>query len=328
MLTENEFIETYLKPLCRSKGSLSLSDDAAILTPSPNQDLIISKDILIAGHHFFADDRPDDIAYKALAVNLSDIAAKGATPKSVMLGIAFPNAPEPSWAKAFCRGLSDTMEQYSICLLGGDTTGTKGPLVLSITIFGEVESGKMVKRSGAQAGDHIYASGYLGDAALGYQLRKKLIDGAKLGLSDEENKSLIKRYLRPTPRSELASLLKEMATSAMDLSDGVIADLEKLSNASDIGAKINLDEMPVSKAAMKLFSSDPNLKNQCLSWGDDYEILATISPENSETFLNSTRHLGLEVTRIGECLSSENGITYLNTSGEEVSLKGQNFHHF
>ena len=328
MLTENEFIETYLKPLCRSEGSLSLSDDAAILEPSEGQDLILSKDMLIAGHHFFETDRPEDIAYKALAVNLSDIAAKGATPIAVMLGIAFPKAPEPNWAKAFCIGLNETMENYDLQIIGGDTTGTKGPLVISVTIIGQIASGKMVKRSGAKSGDYIIVSGTLGDAALGYQLHKLKNEEKCFELSESEKKELIQRYLKPTPRCELAALLKEHASSAMDISDGLVADLEKLTSASNIGANINIDDLPLSGPARKVLEGRLELKNQSIGWGDDYEILATISPENSDEFRMAAERLGIKVTKIGECVPRQNGITYTSKNGEKLSLTGQIFQHF
>ncbi len=328
MLTETSFIETYLKPLCSSKGSLSLSDDAAILGPDTQQDIIISKDLLLAGQHFFEDDDPADIAYKALAVNLSDIAAKGAKPLSFMLGIAFPEAPVDKWAASFTKGLQLAMQQFEIELLGGDTTGTKGPLVISITIFGQIEKGRMVKRSGANIGDQIYVSGTLGDAALGLKLRAAKEETKSWSLKNEEKAELLERYLKPKPRCALSKIIKEYASSSMDLSDGLIADLEKLCAASNCGAVIDYDQVPVSKPAQKLFFEDKALKQHCLGWGDDYEILFSIPQKNKEDFTKALQEIEIPMTNIGEIESIKHGVIYRNEKGDELSLKGQKFSHF
>jgi len=328
MLTETSFIKTYLKPLCSSKGSLNLSDDAAILSPDPHQDIIISKDMLIAGHHFFEDDDPSDIAFKSLAVNLSDIAAKGAAPLSFMLGIAFPKAPEPEWAESFTEGLKVAMDQFDINLLGGDTTGTKGPLIISITILGQIEKERMVKRSGANVGDQIYVSGSLGDAALGYQLRAGREETKDWSLKNEEKAELLEKYLKPMPRTSLSNIIKDHASSSMDLSDGIVADLEKLCAASKCGAVINYDEIPLSKSANKLFFEEETLKEHCLGWGDDYEILCTIPQKNLECFTKAINEIKIPMTKIGEIKLRDDRITYRNDRGEKVSLKGQKFSHF
>lgn len=328
MLTETSFIEIYLKPLCSSKGSLSLSDDAAILNPDPQQDIIISKDILIAGQHFFETDDPKDIAYKALAVNLSDIAAKGAKPLSFMLGIAFPEAPEVKWAESFTKGLQLTMQKFDLSLLGGDTTGTKGPLVVSITIFGQIEKGRMVKRSGGNIGDQIYVSGTLGDAALGFKLRAAKEETKSWSLTNEEKAELLEKYLKPTPRCALSKLIKEYASSSMDLSDGLVADLEKLCAAAKRGAVIDYDQIPLSKSAQKLFYEDKVLKSHCLRWGDDYEILCTIPQKDKAAFEKALREIKIHMTNIGRIESIEHGVIYRNENGDELSLKGQKFSHF
>lgn len=328
MVSEVEFIQTYLKPLCNSKGSLSLEDDAAILPNLTGFDTIISKDMLISGQHFFATDKAQDIAHKALAVNLSDIAAKGAKPHSFLLGIAFPKAPDELWAKQFISGLQFMMKEFDCELLGGDTTGTKGPLVISVTIFGQVETGKMVKRSGAKPGDKIFVSGTLGDAALGLQIREKNEASQQWQLSNTEASFLLNRYLKPEPRNGLASALKSNASSAMDISDGLTSDLSKLCSASTCGAKINLDTIPFSEPALKIFHQDTSLKNHCLSWGDDYEILTTIPDKNVKSFLEAANKTGISVTEIGEVIAQKNGITYQNNNGEEITLEGQIFSHF
>ncbi len=328
MISETDFIETYLKPLCTSKESLNLSDDTALLNTDPSQDIIISKDMSIGGHHFFEDDDPSDIAYKALAINLSDIAAKGAKPFGFMLGIAFPKAPDEIWARKFTKSLKEVMDQFDLTLLGGDTTGTKGPVVISITIFGKIEKGRMVKRSGATIGDKIFVSGTLGDAALGFGLRSASNEANTWPLEKEEKNYLLQRYLRPTPRSNLSNIIKNHASSSMDLSDGLISDLGKLCAASNSGALIKFDELPFSKPAKKVFQGNQELKKHCLGWGDDYEILATIPTNNYESFIKALEEIKTPMTYVGEVKSRENGIIYKNNNGEELALKGQNFRHF
>ena len=328
MISETDFIENYLKPLCTSKASLNLSDDTALLNTDLSQDIIISKDMSIGGHHFFEDDDPSDIAYKALAVNLSDLAAKGAKPFAYMLGIAFPKSPDETWAKNFTKSLKDVMDQFDLILLGGDTTGTKGPLVISVTIFGKVEKGRMVKRSGAKIGDKVFVSGTLGDAALGFQIRSAAKQVLNWPLNEEEKKCLLKRYLRPTPRCNLSNIIKNHASSSMDLSDGLIADLEKLCTASNTGAVVRFDKLPLSNSAKKVFEAAPNLKTHCLGWGDDYEILATIPENNHESFSKALKETKTPMTYIGDIQSAENGIIYIKENGEELALKGQNFSHF
>ncbi len=344
MVSEDEFIKTFLKPLAeKTEGSLGLLDDAAILPRTPGKDIIISKDILHADQHFYKEDDPANIAHKALATNLSDIAAKGATPICFMLGIAFPKAPDEQWLKGFIKGLEAISSQYSCHLLGGDTTGTKGPLSLSITIFGEVDAGKMVKRSGAKPGDHLYLSGSVGDAALGFLLKSNELgikpsdlrfepDVNNWPLNDEQQTELLESYLRPTPRVELAEALKNHASAAMDVSDGLMTDLPKLCAASACGADVELARIPFSEPAKIVFAAQKaeqdELRNLCLCWGDDYEILSAISPENAENFETEAGLQGIIVQKIGNFTAPGQGIRLLDETGKPHQHKPLNFSHF
>lgn len=329
-MTENEFIETYLKPLCTTPEAFNLSDDAACLTPCGGFDIILSKDLLIEDHHFLKSDSPEDIAHKALAVNLSDIAAKGAQPIGFLLGLAFPNAPDPNWASAFTSELKQMIETYDCPLLGGDTTGTKGPLAISVTILGQIETGKMIRRNTAKPGDIIYVSGALGDAALGFELHKEN-DASSLttwDLTEDQKSSLITRYLRPTPRTNLAGALKQYATAAMDISDGLHSDLQKLCDASGLTAEIELSTIPFSNATIAVIEQAANNRDHALTWGDDYEILATIAPENAGEFEQLAKNLGTKVTRIGETKQPAGPVIYKEADGKPHNIKSAAFRHF
>lgn len=344
MVTEDEFIKTFLKPLAKNmKGSLGLDDDAAILPHKPGKDIITSKDILHADQHFYKEDDPANIAHKALATNLSDIAAKGATPLCFMLGIAFPKAPEEKWLKGFIKGLESISDKYNCHLLGGDTTGTKGLLSLSVTIFGEIEAGKMVKRRGAKPGDHLYLSGSVGNAALGFLLKSDQLgiqptdmgfepDLKKWSLTSEQRQQLEESYLRPTPRVELAEPLKNYASAAMDVSDGLLADLPKLCAASACGADIELASIPFSEPAKIVFAAQKaeqhKLHNLCLSWGDDYEILSAVPPENAVNYVNEARIQGINVQKIGKITPPGQGIRLLDETGTPCQFNSLNFSHF
>lgn len=329
MVTEDEFINIYLKPLSeKSKGSLNFTDDAAILPVNPDKDLIVSKDMLLAGQHFFEDDAPADIAHKALAVNLSDIAAKGATPHSFMLAIAFPKAPTEQWASEFTKSLHDLSNSANCPLMGGDTTGTKGPLTLSITIFGEVEKGRMITRSGAKEGDQIYVTGNLGDAAFGYEIRKTNGAAYQDLLSSSESKTLLARYLRPTPRLILSEAIKQNASAAMDISDGLISDLKKLCRTSCCGAEITLANIPFSEPVQKIITSNLQARDYALGWGDDYEILCTVPPANVAEFEKKSERLGAKITNIGAIKAQNTSILYKDENGQQVMPKPRFFEHF
>lgn len=350
-MTEDEFITRYLKPLSdpsassvdtakgQSGDALQFNDDAAILTPPPGTDLILSKDLLIEGTHFLKQDDPTDIAIKSLAVNLSDIAAKGAEPLGFMLGLAFPAAPAADWATKFTSGLATMIKRHNCPLLGGDTTRGADALTISITIFGKVATGSMVRRSTARAGDLIFTSGTLGDAALGLMLRQndKRCDDWQLTAAARDY--LIGRYLRPTPRLNLAAMLARYATAVMDLSDGVIKDLPKLCRASQCTASISLPSIPWSDAAQAALKADSgqqtpgNLHHQALAWGDDYELLFTIDPKNEIATRAAAEAAGTPVHKIGTITRtrqerSADPVTFLDENDRPVTVTATGYDHF
>ena len=277
-LSEDDLIARYFAPLAGA-GGLGLKDDVALLTPPPGRDLVATADALVAGVHFFADDPPDAIAAKALRVNLSDLAAKGAAPLGFLLSLALPRNIGEDWLAAFARGLGEDARVYGCPLLGGDTVTTPGPLTLSITALGTVEPGRAPLRTAARPGDALYVSGTIGDAALGLQLRR----GRGPSLAPAARDFLLERYLRPQPRMALAPALR-FARAAMDVSDGLVGDLAKLLRASGTGGVLELARVPFSPAALAWRAAAPEGIEIAVTGGDDYEVLAAVPPEDAAAF--------------------------------------------
>ncbi len=271
--TEDELIARLFAPLAGT-AALNLSDDAALLPARANA-IVATADALVAGVHFFPEDPPALIAKKALRVNLSDLAAKGAEPLGFLLAIALAPDWTNEWLAAFATGLGEDARAYGCPLLGGDTVATPGPLTLSITALGEAPKGKFVSRSAAQPGDGLFVSGTIGDAALGLRLRYDKVLANQL--SPQARDYLLERYLLPRPRFELGPALRAHASAAMDISDGLAGDLAKLVKASRVGAQVTLSEVPLSDAAKEAIAIDPNLMEVALTGGDDYEILCCVS---------------------------------------------------
>ncbi len=327
-LGELELIETYFRPLAEATpGALRLADDAACLPVNPSCDLVATTDMLVAGVHFFPDDAPADIAWKAVAVNVSDLAAKGARPLAYLLALALPGAPRRDWMEGFADGLRQAQTAFAIGLAGGDTTATAGPLTISITALGETPRGAMLRRGGARAGDGIFVSGALGDAALGLKLRREVLHG-KAGLVDAAVQFLISRYLRPHPRIGLAKALLEHAGAAMDISDGLLLDLSRMCRASGgLGAEIRMADVPLSKAAADILAKAPGEIKAILTGGDDYEILAAIRPEAEAAFVAAALAAGVGVTKIGSMLPS-GGVRVLAPDGSELQFANTGYQHF
>jgi thiamine-monophosphate kinase len=274
-LSEDDLIARYFAPLA-GPGGLGLKDDVALLTPPPGRDLVLTSDALVAGVHFFADDPPEAIAAKALRVNLSDLAAKGATPLGFLLSLALPRDVTDPWLEGFAQGLGDDSRAYGCPLLGGDTVKTLGPLTLSITALGTVEPGRAPLRTAARPGDLLYVSGTIGDAALGLQLRLGRGPTLEPGLRE----ALLERYLRPQPRLALAAALAH-ARAAMDVSDGLVGDLAKMLRASGVGGVLELARVPFSPAAQAWLAAAPEGNEIAVTGGDDYEVLAAVGPQRA-----------------------------------------------
>lgn len=317
MLGEFDLINRYFAPLAGPEG-LGLVDDAACLMPPPGEDLIVTKDMLVAGVHFRADDAPADIAWKALSVNVSDCVAKGAEPKHYFLALSLPRDTEESWVAGFADGLSAAQQRFGCRLAGGDTTSTPGPLTLSITIVGTVKSGGMIRRAGARAGDDIYVTGTLGDAALGLVCLEQ-------GTPDYP--ALIERYLRPDPRCGFGKALVGLASSAADISDGLIADMGHIADASGVAAVLRSDLLPLSETARALVAAEPALMDRVWSGGDDYEILFTAAPEARSQIEALATRTGTPVTRIGATRAGA-GVQLLDSAGEIVQITRRGYEHF
>jgi thiamine-monophosphate kinase len=323
---EERLIARYFGPLATHPGALGLADDAAILTPPPGCDLVLTTDGVIAGVHFFTDDPPDSIGRKALRMNLSDLAAKGAKPLGFLMSIALPAGVEERWLAAFAAGLGEDAKHYGCPLLGGDTDHTPGPLSVSITAFGAVAQGKIVRRSAARAGDRVVVTGTIGDAALGVVLRRDNGLAKRLRLPDWMGAYLQQRYLLPQPRNALADAVLRHASAAMDVSDGLAGDLAKLCRASGVAAEIDAAAVPLSDAARAVIAVDPALLNTALTGGDDYEILLTLAPEKLAAFTASAELAGIAVTEIGR-VASGRGARFVR-DGKPLDFAQASYSHF
>lgn len=327
IMGEEALIEAYFAPLAAGRaGTFGLRDDCASFTPEPGQDLVLTTDAIAEGVHFLAQDRPEDIAWKALAVNVSDLAGKGAKPVGYLLSLALPQAPPPQWMEAFARGLNGAQQAFGIALLGGDTDRrANAPLSITIMALGAVPSGGMIQRATARAGDLLYVSGTLGDAALGLRLRKGLAlePPMEAGASDW----LERRYLRPEPRIGLREALLACASGAMDISDGLVKDLGRLCRAAKVAAEIGAEDVPVSEPAAGLLARRPELRPLVLTGGDDYEVLAAVPPEHAGHFERLARAGGVPVSRIGR-LQSGAGVVVRDATGAALALPATGYDHF
>lgn len=323
---EFDLIKRYFAPLATDEGAAGLVDDAALLAPRSGHDLVLTKDMLAAGVHFFPDDPPKAVAAKALRVNLSDLAAKGARPRGYLLGLALPADWSEEWLAEFAAGLKLDQETYSFPLLGGDTIGSRNELTVSITAFGEVAQGRAVRRFGARPGDKVFVTGTIGDAALGLRLR--LGEVASGDLPAAASKHLLDRYLLPQPRVGFAGALRDHASAAMDISDGLTADLAHLCTASGVGAEVALDRVPLSEAARCLVSKDSGNLMTCLTGGDDYELLLCVPPHASHAISDAAHSIDLPLTCIGEMTSGDATPRFqLNGSDFDLPASG-GYQHF
>jgi thiamine-monophosphate kinase len=325
---EDRLIATYFRPLATHPGALKLTDDAAVVAPPPGHDLVLTADAVIGGIHFFPEDAADMVAKKALRVNLSDLAAKGAKPIGFLITLALPKSVPETWVEAFARGLGTDAELYECPLLGGDSTGTNGPVAISITALGSVPSGTMVRRSGAQAGDVVMVSGTIGDAALGLALREGGAAALRWRLENDFNYHLVRRYLLPQPRSALAEAIRRNANGAMDVSDGLAGDLAKLCGASGVSAEIDVARVPLSEAATSVVTSDPAAIEKVLTGGDDYEIVCTVPRQRLADFRAAADTAGVPVTEIGRITGVRTPPRFIGRDGKAMQFKQASFSHF
>ncbi len=328
---EERLIERYFKPLATSPNAFGLGDDAAALTPPAGCDLVLTTDGVIAGVHFLPGDPPQNIARKALRMNLSDLAAKGAKPVGFLLSIALPQDTQEAWIAAFAGGLGEDISQYGCPLLGGDTDHTPGPLSISITAFGTVPHGAMVRRATAKVGDIIAVTGTIGDAALGVLIHRGAELAKRWRLSSAASDHLRQRYLLPQPRNVVADAVRLHASAAMDVSDGLAGDLAKLCRASAVAAEVDVDAVPLSYAARAVLAADAKLMERILTGGDDYEIVLTLPEPKLAGFRAATEKAGVPLTRIGQVTSGQvtsgQGVRFLR-QGKVLSFAQSSYSHF
>jgi thiamine-monophosphate kinase len=297
---EDNLIARFFAPLA-AVGGLGLKDDAACLSPKPGHDLVLTTDALVESVHFLPGDPPGSVARKALGVNVSDLAAKGANPVGFLLSLALPEDWTEAWLADFAAGLGQASRDFSCPLLGGDTVKAKGALTLSVTAVGEVPAGRMVRRTTAQVGDVICVTGTIGDAALGLGLRS-FPAWADL-LSSDQRAHLADRYLHPQPRHVLASALRTYARAAMDVSDGLAGDLAKMMRVSGMTAVVDADQVPLSAATRKAVQNDPRLIDLAMTGGDDYEILCTLPENNLDSMQKEADSVGVTLSMIGRVVA-------------------------
>jgi len=320
---EDKLIARFFQPIATHPGALGLADDAAYLTPPSDCDLVLKTDAIIGGVHFFAEDAAHTVACKALRVNLSDLAAKGAAPLGFLLSLALPKEIGDNWLVNFAEGLRSDSVLYACPLFGGDTDRTPGPITISIAMFGSVPEGTMVRRAGAKPGDRVFVSGTIGDASLGLAVR----NGKDWKLSEAQRQHLVARYLLPQPRNALAEAVRQHASAAMDVSDGLAGDFAKLCRASQVGASIAVERIPMSDAAQAVLAADPAMRETALSGGDDYEIVCTVPAAKAQSFRAAAQAANVPVSEIGEIVAGE-GTRFLGSDGEPLTFQRAAFSHF
>lgn len=297
---------------------LGVGDDAALCTVSTGMELAVSTDMLLAGRHFLPDAEPEALGHKTLAVNLSDLAAMGARPRWALLAIALPEADE-AWLSAFSQGFYALAGRYGVDLIGGDTT--RGPLTLCVTILGEVEAGQALTRAGARPGDHVWVSGRLGGAALGLAQRQ-----GRVGLDPPLAAACQQRLDRPEPRVALGRALRGLASAAIDLSDGLLADLGHILERSGVGAELEFARLPAEPALAADVPED--LARHCLlAGGDDYELIFTAPPAQEGAIAALAQRLGLPLTRIGRVVEGQ-ALTVRDAQGRPLAIPARGYDHF
>lgn len=317
MPSEFDLIREYFtRPAKRTV--LGVGDDAALIRVTDGNELAISTDLLLAERHFFNDVDPESLGHKALAVNLSDLAAMGATPRWALLSLALPEANAP-WLERFSAGWHALAEAHGVSLIGGDTT--RGPLAISVTIMGEVARGQALRRAGAKAGDEIWVSGTLGDAALALAyLQRRIV------ISPHAAASVLPRLHRPTPRVKLGQKLLELAHSAIDISDGLLADLGHVLQASGVGAEIQIDAVPLSET-LRAYWQDDVARHAALAGGDDYELCFTAKPAQHAAIMQLGKRLKIPLSCIGK-ITRAPGLILRDANKQLLDIQGSGFDHF
>jgi thiamine-monophosphate kinase len=327
--SEGELIRAYFAPLS-GEGAFGLSDDAALIAQKPGGDLVVTADMLIGGVHFFNTDPPGAIARKALRANLSDIAAKGAEPLGFLLTLALPSDWTEPWLAGFALGLGEDAAAYHCPLLGGDTVKSPGAVAISITAFGAVPAGSMIMRGGVEAGDRIYVSGTIGDAALGLKIRLRAATDLPWieSLRPEEAAFLAGRYLLPQPRLGLRAALRAHARAAIDISDGFAGDLAKLLALDGMTADVLVADVPLSQPSRAALLACPAAVEAVLTGGDDYELLCAVPPSRSAAFEAEATAAGVAVAPVSAAVRGDRPPVFRDESGKALDIPHPSFQHF
>lgn len=326
---EFELIAKYFAPLSKGfPGAYGLLDDAATVSTTPGHDLVVKTDAVIGGVHFHNNDPAELVARKALRVNLSDLACKGAVARAYMLDLILPSSTTVKWLSEFAKGLALDQHEFGVHLIGGDTNATPGPLTVAVMAFGEVPTGRMLRRKGAQSGDRIFVTGTIGDAALGLRILRGELQVSKSQVTN----ALITRYQLPLPRVKIGPQLLNIATATIDISDGLIADLQHICDVSALAAIIESDNVPLSADAKQSIAIDDALFYAALTGGDDYEILFTAPPGKVKDINRLSQSTGVPITDIGymkEALHKNgNRVALLNSDGAPLQLGHKGWTHF
>jgi thiamine-monophosphate kinase len=327
--SEFELIERYFAPLARAfPGAYGLLDDAAVISPACGNELVVKTDAVVGGIDFPPEEPADLIARKALRVNLSDLAAKGAVPRAYLLDLVLPNTVDESWIAAFAAGLRRDQTEYGLHLIGGDMSSTTGPITIAVTALGEAPTGRIIRRGGAQEGDTVFVTGTIGDAALGLSV----LHAAPSTFDAASSTFLIARYRLPEPRVALGPQLIGIATAGLDVSDGLVADLRHLCEVSRLSAVIEARSVPLSAAARAAIAGDPCCLATALTGGDDYEILFAAPFAASVRIGELSRQFGVSITPIGRMVGLSEGaqsrVVILDDLGLPLSFLSEGWTHF
>ena len=315
--SEFEIIEKIFAPLATSRAALRLKDDVAVLSGRASYDLILSTDSIVEGVDFFTNDPPDTIAQKALRVNLSDLAAKGAVPFGYLLTLVLRKSVRTAWLRAFARGLAADQRQFKVALLGGDMSSTRGPLTITIAALGYVPKGGAILRSGAKPGDLVFVSGTIGDSAGGLAAIK----------SKRRDAQLVKRFRVPQPRVSLGPKLRGVASAALDVSDGLLADLGHLADVSGVHIAIEAASIPLSSRLRRAWGEDSGTVLRAATAGDDYEIAFTTRPSKRKRVETVSKSIGVPLTQIG-LVSKGRGVKLFDRQGTSINVRRKGYTHF
>ncbi len=318
---EFELIAQLFAPLAKAPGALGLKDDAALIAVSEGNELVVTTDAVIEGVHFLPNDPPGTVGRKALRVNLSDLAAKGCTPLGYLLVLSIPDRIGMNWLSEFAHGLAGDQQEFGVSLIGGDTAATPGPATIAITAFGELPSGSMLRRSGAKTGDLVYVSGTIGDAGGGLECLK----GGGRALQAKDRDFLIRRYRLPEPRIKLGQALRTLATSSIDVSDGLLADLGHIGDASGARLVVEAARLPISSSLAALWMS--NATERAAIYGDDYEIAFTAPPATQNALERAAVEAKVSIAQIGY-VEAGTGVSLVDRSGNEIRVSRKGYTHF